>query len=463
MREAVQWLKQGGIIGVFPAGEVASLDLRYARVVEAEWSVHIARLIRLGQAAALPIYFHGTNSLLFHLSGLVHPMLRTALLPRESLKRRRTPIRVVVGNSIPFKRLTSFQKDTDMVDYLKKRTFLLKHRPSDKKVVPARVLGKIDSTVQAATAILHKFEIESLPSNQRLLQVGELEVYFANADQIPMGLLEIGRLREITFREVGEGSGLPVDIDRFDNHYIHLFIWNRARTEFVGAYRMGKTDEIFRRFGKNGLYTSTLFDYREELMERLNPALELGRSWVRKEYQKSSIALALLWRGICTYVVANPRYHRLFGPVSLSNDYHNISHQLIVHFVRKHCFHDDFARHLKSFQPFKPRLPWNMRRNIQLETMEDLSALVSDLETDGKGVPVLLKEYVKFGGKILGFNIDHEFGSVVDGLVMVDLLETNPRLLERYMGKTGKAAFLAHYGIEETVSFPVPEISAEAS
>lgn len=450
MLEAVNWLKNGGVIGVFPAGEVASLDLRQARVIERTWTVHIARLIRLGKAAALPIYFHGTNSMLFHLSGLLHPMLRTVLLPRESLNRRGGAIPVVVGNPIPYRRLAELVSDQEMVNFLKQRTMMLANRPSKPKMTATLTTH---STLPIATAqspaILSK-EVEGLPTQQRLMQVGDFQVYYASALQIPTILKEIGRLRELTFREVGEGTGKAEDIEIFDSYYVHLFVWHTGRGELVGAYRLGKTDEIFARFGKSGLYTSTLFKFRPDLIKELDPALELGRSWVRKEYQKSSIALALLWKGICAYVLSHPRYHRLFGPVSLSNEYHKISHQLIVHFIHRNFYHHDFSRHLKSLRPFKSRLPIHVKNQLHLANIEDLSSLISDLEIDGKGVPVLLKEYVKMGGKILGFNIDKDFGNVVDGLIMVDLLQTDTKLLERYMGKGGTATFLAHHGIVET-------------
>jgi putative hemolysin len=449
MLEAVHWLKDGGVIGVFPAGEVASFDLRQARIVEREWTIHIARLIRHSKSAALPIYFHGTNSLIFHLSGLIHPMLRTALLPRESLIRQGTSISAVVGNPISYKRLSVLADDREMVEFIKRRTMILSHRFSEKKkrnpVHSSHI--QIPALLGTTSSLLHD-EIEALPEKQRLIQLGDFKVFYATAEQIPRVLKEIGRLREITFREVGEGTGKPEDIDSFDLYYIHLFVWQSAKAEIVGAYRLGRTDDILKTIGKKGLYTSTLFDFQPALLGKLNPALELGRSWVRKEYQRSSIALALLWRGICAYVAMYPQYNRLFGPVSLSNDYNKISHQLIVNFIEQNNYHHDFSHQVRSLQPFRLRLPSDVLKQMRLESLEDLSEVISDLETDGKGVPVLLKEYMKLGGRILGFNIDKEFGNVVDGLIMVDLLKTDPKLLERYMGKDGMAKFYSHHGKE---------------
>ncbi|HAE87046.1 TPA: glycerol acyltransferase, partial [Candidatus Marinimicrobia bacterium] len=166
---------------------------------------------------------------------------------------------------------------------------------------------------------------ESLPPGQELLKNREYSVIYAKVDDIPFSVRELGRLREITFRDVGEGTGKSLDLDIFDEYYYHLIVWNHVKKEIVGAYRLGPTDEIIRKYGPSGLYTSTLFRYKAGIFDKMGPSLELGRSFIRKEYQKKYAPLLLLWKGISLFIVRNPHYVNLFGPVSITGDYNAAS------------------------------------------------------------------------------------------------------------------------------------------
>jgi hypothetical protein len=198
-------------------------------------------------------------------------------------------------------------------------------------------------------------EVEALPPSQVLTESGPLVALQADARQIPYLLLEIGRLRELTFRQVGEGTGLQLDLDRFDAHYTHLFLWNREKLEVVGAYRLGRTDEIRSRYGVAGLYSHTLFAYSEELLNRLGPALELGRSFVRPEYQRHFAPLLLLWKGIGAFVHRHPHYRMLFGPVSISRDYSRLSRRLIADALQERCEIPELARLVQARNPLRRR------------------------------------------------------------------------------------------------------------
>jgi putative hemolysin len=280
--------------------------------------------------------------------------------------------------------------------------------------------------------------------------VRNLQVFSATADQIPYVLKEIGRLRERTFRAVGEGTGKPCDIDEFDQLYTHLFVWNMEQLEIVGSYRLGPTDEILRHAGRQMLYTDTLFRFRPALLEQLVPALELGRSFVRQEYQRSASALMLLWKGIGAHVVRNPRYKLLFGPVSISSTYQTASQQLMVEFLRANSFLDEEARLVRPRNAFKPGVGDSLYRCDRTPiagSIDDVSELVAELEEDEKGVPVLLRQYLRLGGKLLAFNIDPEFANVVDGLVLMDLTRADPRVLAKYMGNAGAGAFLRYHSV----------------
>jgi putative hemolysin len=272
----------------------------------------------------------------------------------------------------------------------------------------------------------------------------------AQATEIPHLLQEIGRLREVTFREVGEGTGKRTDLDRFDRNYCHLLLWNKSKEELVGAYRAGNTAEIIAKHGVEGLYTSTLFRYDRRLFEKMGPALELGRSFIRPEYQRQYAPLLLLWKGIARYITVRPETPVLFGAVSISNTYNHASRELIYSFFESRRQGDELADFVQPRSPFRPaRLGrWDCRAVSHiLRDLEELSEPIADVELDGKGLPILLKQYAKIGGKLLGFNVDRKFSDVLDGLVVVDLRQTEASVLERYMGKEAAGAFRKLHGV----------------
>ena len=315
---------------------------------------------------------------------------------------------------------------------------------------PARRSGRADIACRMPIApeiprALLKAEIECLPVEQRLVASGNFTVQYARAAQIPWCLQEIGRLRELTFRAAGEGTNKASDIDLFDAYYLHLFIWDAQAEMIVGAYRMGLVGDILARYGRRGLYTQSLFKYGPRLLQILNPAIELGRSFVRAEYQRSFSPLMLLWRGIGRFILRSPQYAVLFGPVSISNSYATLSRQLMVEFLCANNVEADLARHVKPRRPFHSRrsAAWDEVEFAGVKDIEDLSRVIARIEHDNKGVPILLKQYLKLGGRVLGFNADDRFSDALDGLILVDLRASDPRLLARYMGEEGAVAFLA--------------------
>ena len=275
---------------------------------------------------------------------------------------------------------------------------------------------------------------------------GELEAYIARASEIPNVLRELGRLREITFRAAGEGTGKALDLDEFDAHYLHLFVWNPRKQELVGAYRLAHTETVRKQSGARGLYTATLFRYGNPFLDRLGPALELGRSFVRQEYQKGFSPLLLLWKAIGAYVAQHPECKTLFGPVSISNRYQAVSRELIVSFLEKYESLRDWAGLVRNRSALRERFLRGANRPVFPDSgfdIEDLSAVVGEIEQSQTGIPVLLRQYLKLGGKLLSFNVDPKFANALDGLILVDLTKTEPKLLERYFGERNASTFLA--------------------
>ncbi|HLL90467.1 MAG TPA: GNAT family N-acyltransferase [Tepidisphaeraceae bacterium] len=450
LKATLDHLRGGGMLAVFPAGEVAHYDVRRRRVVESPWSDTIARLVRKTGANVLPIYFDGQNSTLFQAAGLVHPLLRTALLGRELYNKRGRRIEVRVGRPVPHRTLRAIACDTEMTAYLRLRTSMLRNRTGDpQRGELAAPVAHREPVAAADKPELIAAEVAALPAEQLLVDGDDQVVYYAHAQQIPRTLREIGRLREVAFRAAGEGSGKAIDLDEFDAYYLQLFIWNKAKREVVGGYRLGRTDDIVKRLGKRGLYTSTLFKYRTKLLVEMGPSLEMGRSFVRPEYQRSYGPLLALWKAIATYVARHPKYKNLFGPVSITNDYHGMSRQVLVQFLRLHEFLPAWAKLVRPRNPFwaEDTGTWGDDERL-VRDVEQVADLVNELEPDQKGVPVLIRQYLKMGGKLLGFNVDPDFCDVVDGLIMVDLTKTDPRVLGRYMTVDGVKTFRAWHGLE---------------
>lgn len=455
MREALAWLEQGGMLAIFPAGEVSHWQMPAAQIADPVWNDTAVRLIRRTGAASLPVYFCGHNGVGFQLLGMIHPKLRSAFLLQEFLQQGGRSVEVRVGSGISADAVAAVEDDSEATEYLRWRTYLLARRtksePSWPVTLRARFAAKIEEPVAAAEEPeLLATEIQNLAADRCLAENGELAVYLAAADEIPHGLREIGRLREVTFRAAGEGTGKSLDLDSFDEYYWHVLLWNRKKQELAGAYRAGDTAEILKQRGVRGLYTSTLFRYDEKIFEKLGPALELGRSFVRLEYQRQYAPLMLLWKGIARLVANRPQTPVLFGAVSISNDYSEASRQMIHRFFEARIERDDLSGLVEPRRPFRSNFlrRWDCRAMCRaLRDLEELSQPITDVEVDGKGLPILLRQYAKIGGKLLGFNVDRKFSNVLDGLVVVDLRQTDATVLDRYMGREAAANFRKIHGL----------------
>jgi putative hemolysin len=317
------------------------------------------------------------------------------------------------------------------------------------RIFSAPAGGAADVIDEVPKAVL-KVEIDALAVSHWLVDCGNLRVYCARAVHIPSVLQEIGRLRELTFRVVGEGTGKRADIDFFDAYYLHMFVWDTQAEAIVGACRLGLVNEILARHGKRGLYTHSLFKYRSSILNSLIPAIELGRSFVRDEYQRSFAPLFLLWRGIAQFVERRPQYAVLFGSVSISNSYSAASRQLMVEYLSA------YRAETRLISQVRPRRPYRGQRRVSASgaeapapiSFDELSRMIAKIEPDHKSVPVLLKHYLRLGGRVLAFNLDRDFSNALDSLIMVDLRQIEPTILARYMGKSGMKAFRAYHALD---------------
>lgn len=444
IKQMLAWLSKGGCIGIFPAGTASSYSLSDKQVTDDEWNQNIAAIIRRTKATVVPVHFPGRNSLLFQGVSLINKDARVAFLPREVGRDSRKVHKIVVGKPIPGSVLSQLESDEALMSQLRLRTYLLgksyeksrRHSVAKHQTKKSRQLPLIDPIPGEEL----REEIEELPADCKLFdsEGSDWVVYVAGAGQIPKVLREIGRLRELTFRDVGEGTGLGCDLDEYDNHYLHLFLWDKGENKLVGAYRMGLTDRILEQFGVKGLYNAAHFSFSESSLKTISCGLEMGRAFIVPEYQKRPLALGTIWQGIGRFMSRNPHYRYLYGTVSISRDYTNLSRSIIVSYLEAKEMESKLASGVRAFTPpHRTRLKSSELKilPIGLTDSQGLSQLVSEIEEDGKGIPVLLRQYLRLNGKILSFSLDKNFGDVLDCLILVDIYKSPDRSIKRYLGK----------------------------
>jgi putative hemolysin len=463
LRAAHLWLRGGGALIVFPAGEVAHARRTGGERADSVWKPAMSRLAVATGAPVIPAFIRGRNSQTFYAAGRVHRAVRTLLLPRELLKKRGSAIAVRFGRPLSpaggAKSAVAFTESVRAaVEELASPLRLKPDTTGEVRLRPditgdiARTTGKVSAVSALSRTDSVATEVAALPIDCRLVGSGPFQVFCVRAEQVPATLREIGRLRAITFRAVGEGSDSALDLDRFDDRYLHLFLWDHDKRQIVGAYRIAQTDRIVADAGVEGLYTRTLFRYDERLIQRMPaPALELGRSFVRAEYQKNYNALLLLWKGIGQFIARHPEYRLLFGPVSISARYSDASRQLLMSFLRQNHFAAEYGELVAALH--RPGIASARGAVVSAsQSLDEVNRLVERAEADGKGMPVLLRQYLKLNARLIGFNVDPAFGEALDALMLVDLMAVDLPILDRYLGRVDAKRFLAYHDVSRQTS-----------
>lgn len=450
IRDAHRHLADGGVLIVFPAGEVstypkipkgAGLKKKQGTLADIEWSQSVANFLKRSEATTVPIFINGKNSELFYQAGRIHPLLRTAMLGRELLNKKSSVIEISIGSAVPFSEVSQFESNQDLVSYLRLNTYLMSPQHAQELVVQhdsadLPIIAPIDP-------VLLEEEIANLPNDMLLVEQGEFSVYCAPTQSIPLLIQDIGRIREENFRAVGEGSGLACDVDEYDLYYHQLFVWHHGNKEVVGAYRMGLVDQLIEAHGLDGLYSRSLFNYDQAFIDSLDHSIEMGRSVVAAKYQKNLNSLLLLWKGIATFAYRNPKYTHLFGPVSISNDYSHTARQLIAATLSIHYYDKEKASLVMPSTPLRNSgsVFWQPNLLSSLASVTLLSKVLSRME-QGKGLPVLIRQYLKMNGKLVCFNVDPAFHNSLDGLIVVNLKDVPVSILGKYMGREEAEAYL---------------------
>ena len=319
------------------------------------WQFSVVKFVKMAHVPVVPIYFQGTNSRLFHFFAKIHPALRQGRLPSELLSKKHKTLKFRICNPVKIEEQDKFSDIYQFGRYLRAKTYSMESKIEVKRFYnyslkpqakPQPILDPVskDSILQ---------EIQLLKKDHALFRLKNYTAYCAPSNIIPNILNEIGRLREITFREVGEGTNQSIDIDEFDLYYNQMFIWDEEGERLVGAYRLGLGKEIINQYGKRGFYIHTLFRIDDDLKPVLEESIELGRSFVIREYQKQPLPLFLLWKGILYFLLKNPEYRYLIGPVSISNNYSKISRDLIIKFIMANHVDRKMARNIKPRNSYK--------------------------------------------------------------------------------------------------------------
>lgn len=426
LKATLKQLNEGHPVGLFPAGEVSTKYPDSMKVEDREWQESAIKIIRKSKVPVVPMYFAGQNSAMFHLLGKIHPRLRTAKIPSEILKRRHKKLAVRIGNPIPVSEIEAFEDDVALGRFLRAKTYSIGTEIHLKSYFRPNLatVKKPQPIVPAIQPEILSDELKVLPEDSLILEQGDFQVYITKTSDIPNILNEIGRLRELTFREVGEGSNRSIDLDQYDSYYLHLFIWDKKERRIAGAYRIGMGDSIMVEHGKKGFYTQSLFRFKNEFEPILKRTIELGRSFVVKEYQTKPLPLFILWRGILHFLIQNPRFRYIIGPVTISNQYSGMSKWMIIEFIKRHFYNEDLAQRVKARTEFEVKRKDRDLKLLDAINFDDIKALdklIAEIEPSGARVPVLLKKYLKQNAKIIAFNIDPQFNNALDGLMILDM------------------------------------------
>ena len=447
VRRAVEHLKAGRPLVVFPAGEVSTYRKGFSKIEDKPWSRSVSKLILRAGVPVIPAYIEGCNSLIFHLLGKIHPMLRTVRLPLELINKKGRSVAVAFGSAVPAKLLKEIGSAESVSDFLRANVYCLRSVLTDTaaateelEAVRRATVSRLgfrkkrkagggksvaDELAEPVDPLLLGRELDALADERMLTRVGNMCLFCAPTSVIPLTMKEIARLREVTFRAVGEGTQLETDSDEYDDLYEHLFVWDAEKQAIAGAYRIGFGDVLLDNRGFEGFYTYTLFEFSRRLNDVLRQSIELGRSFVVPGYQRRSQTLLLLWRGILHVLLRNPSYRYLMGPVSMSGGYAMAAKWLLIDYIKANHWNAELARYVVPRNGVgalgRPAVDEEMIRRIV--STDEIDKLIRDVEPSGQGMPVLMKKYLQLGGRVMGFNIDPLFNDALDAMLILDLCD----------------------------------------
>lgn len=431
IKETLRHLSDGKPLGMFPAGEVSTYK-DGVLVVDKPWEIGAIKVIRKAQVPVVPIYFHAKNSRLFYFLSKISDTFRTAKLPSELLTQKNRIIKVRIGKAISVAEQNEYETIESYSEFLRKKTYMLANafHKGNKLLLNTPSFKLPKSPKEIAKPANHDKILEEMDmlkdGDYRLLQSKNYHVYLVTADKIPNILHEIGRLREITFREVGEGTNESLDLDQYDKYYHHMFLWDDDTQLIAGAYRMGLGSHIYSKYGIDGFYLQELFRFEPELYDMMHNSIEMGRAFITKEYQQKPMPLFLLWKGIVHTTLRYPEHKYLIGGVSISNQFSEFSKSLMIEFMKSHYYDPYVAQYIHPKKEYKVKLKDADKDFVFNETEADLNKfdkIIDEVEPGNLRLPVLIKKYIKQNARVVAFNVDPLFNNAVDGLMYIRIAD----------------------------------------
>ena len=452
LKAGLKHVNEGGCLLLFPAGEVSTWQKGWTYIEDKKWDTAAIKFIRKSGATVVPCWIDGKNSLTFRLLGKIHPRLRTAMLCREVFNKRGKRFPITIGSALSASRLSELTDLDTYYKYLRATVDYLRdcrEKPVRSNADIAREQGcDMSNIVEPVSREALRAEIEGLAPEYKLFDHGDhYAIYLAPSTVIPNMMHEIGRMREITFRAIGEGSMNPIDTDRYDEYYRQLFIWDKEAGALVGAYRMGFGAEIMDKYGLDGFYTHSLFRYDDDMGNMLRQSIELGRSFIVSDYQRKPTSLLMLWRGIFHTLFSHLDYRYMVGPVTISGEFQRSSKTIILNHLSQHHFDAEMAEHVH------PRTgaegidaPIDASLIEKMDNITLIDKIVSDIEKDERCIPVLVKKYLQLGAKIVGYNVDHDFCDALDALMIFDIEKANEQRLQLVTRELDDEVVAARFG-----------------
>jgi len=455
IKKALNHVREGQSLGIFPAARASTYNSNINIVTDKRWQESLIKFIKKSKVPVIPIFFKGTNTFLYHLFGNIHPLLQAARFGKELFKNKNKEIKIRIGSPISVEQQNEFDDIAIYGRFLRAKTYALGTSIEVKKFFSPKFIARLKKIEAIAPPVDNQIlisEIDKAKNDYLLFTSSMFDVICAPYSVIPNVLTEIGRLREITFREVGEGTNKSLDLDEFDLYFNHLIIWDNQNFKIAGAYRVGKGKDILLQYGVNGFYIQSLFKMKKELYPILSETLELGRSFIIKEYQKKPLSLFLLWKGILYFILKNTEYRYLMGPASISNEFSKLSKSLIVEFFEKHYSNKILAQYVTPRKNFKIPIDYNIDNKTLLKDIGDdldkLDKYIQDIEPRFR-IPVLLKKYISLNAKIIGFNVDPKFSDCLDGLMIVDIFDVPFKTIKSLSKEINDDSILERFKLNE--------------
>lgn len=429
IKETLRHLADGKPLGIFPAGEVSTYK-DGELIVDKPWEEGALKIIKKANVPVVPIYFHAQNSKLFYTLSKLNDTLRTAKLPSELLTQKNRVIKVRIGKPISTTEQAEYKEISEFGEFLRKKTYMLSNAFEEENKLQLPKLNTAKPPKQIVKPANHEQILEEIKvlkeDDHRLLQSKNYQVFLTTAEKIPNILHEIGRLREITFRAVGEGTNEAIDLDKYDQYYHHMFLWDDEAQIIAGAYRMGLGSKIYEQHGIEGFYLHELFRFEPELYSMMSQSIEMGRAFIISEYQQKPMPLFLLWKGIVHTTLRYPEHKYLIGGVSISNQFSEFSKSLMIEFMKSHYWDPFVAQYVHPKKEFKVKLKDADKDFVFNETEADLNKfdkIIDEVEPGDLRLPVLIKKYIKQNARVVSFNVDPLFNNSVDGLMYIKIAD----------------------------------------